>query len=372
MAYYLYLLYTSKKPWQLAINEKHSPGISIIIPARNEEKVIGLKLINLNRVIYPKDKIQVILIDDASTDKTVEKVYEFAKNHSELDLEVISGKTRVGKSAGLNIALSKVKNDIVIVSDADTFWSNDILIRALPFLSDPSIGAVSGRQILMGSEQSLLTGTEKVYLDLTYGVIKLGESKIHSTVIFHGLFSAYKKRFLSAFNMETDDSGTALDIVQQGARTIYVPGAQCYELPPLTWRGKIGTKVRRATQLVGIYARCFELLFRRRLKLPLRIALPEIFIYLVNPILFVPLLTFVALFFFFQPFLFVYALGALVVLLVLSSKFRLIVAEALQDYCILFVAVFTYALGWRFVTWNTLDESRSMVNEEFLKKANLV
>jgi hypothetical protein len=56
----------------------------------------------------------------------------------------------------------------------------------------------------------------------------------------------------------------------------------------------------------------------------------------------------------------------------LSSKFRLTFVEALQDYCILLVALFSYILGRRFALWDTLAESRSTASEEILRKENLV
>lgn len=370
--YYCYLLRSSPKPWNLKIDEKYAPLITIIIPAHNEEKTIKLKLLNLSLVKYPKEKMQVLLIDDASSDLTVHEALSFATSHSEIDIEIIREKIRKGKSTALNIALGRAKNDIVIVSDADTFWAPDILIKALPFLSDPSVGAVSGRQILLDFKRSLLTQTENIYLDLMYDIIKLGESKIHSTIIFHGLFSAYKRNVLKHFNVETDDSGTALDIVQSGFRTIYIPGTRCYELPPLTWKGKIRTKLRRANQLIGVYTKCLELLFKKRLLLPLRITLPEVFIYLVNPIIFLFLFIAIALFFASFPMFLPWAFLIWVFLLLSSSRFRLLFIEVFQDNCILAFSLLTYIFGKRFLFWETLDESRSILCEEILRKEKLI
>jgi cellulose synthase/poly-beta-1,6-N-acetylglucosamine synthase-like glycosyltransferase len=370
--YYSYLFFRSRRPWKLKINDEYAPAVTVIVPAHNEEKIIKFKLMNLSRVEYPKDKIQVLLIDDASTDGTVLEASKFAVDHPELGLEIINEKIRKGKSAGLNTALAHAKNDIVIVSDADTFWASDILTKALPFLSDPSVGAVSGRQFLLAPGKSLLTQTEKTYLDLTYNLIKLGESKIHSTILFHGLFSAYNKQILGSFNLETDDSGTALDIVQRGARTIYAPEARCYEVPPFTWKGKIRTKFRRANQLIGIYVRCLKLLFKRRLSLPLKIAVPEILLYLVNPIVFLLLIPTALVFFWFYPTYLLYSIVILLVLIAVSSRFRLLLPEAIQDNFILLISLFTYAFGRRFSIWETLAESRNMVNEETLKSENLI
>jgi len=371
-SYYMYLWRVSRKPWNLRINKTYMPQISVIVPLHNEEKTIEFKLQNLCKVKYPKEKMQIILVNDASTDKTLEKVHNFLGKNHELNTVVLSETEHHGKSYALNIALKQAKHDIIIVSDADTFWSPDILIKALPFLSDPSVGAVSGRQILFNSRKSLLTQTEKNYLNFTYNIIKLGESKVHSTILFHGLFSAYKRKFLKQFNLETDDSGTALDIIQNGARTIYVPGTKCYEIPPLTWKGKIRTKFRRASQLIGIYVRCLKLLLKKRLIFPRRIAIVEIFIYLINPIIFLLLIFTSVLFLATHLNYLLYTIVILLFLLAAITKFRLLFVEALQDNCILLLALFTFVLGKKFLMWETLEESRSMLSEEMLKKENLI
>jgi len=372
VSYYTYLWREKSRPWRLKIDEEYTPEISVLIAARNEEKTIRLRLLNLSKIVYPKEKMQIIVTDDASTDKTFEEVQRTAADHPELRLKVIRGEERTGKSAALNNALKYTEHDIVVVTDADTFWSPEILKEALPFFADPSVGALNGRQTLLDSGTSMLTRTEEAYLDLTYGIIKIGESKIHSTIVFHGLFSAYSKKYLKEFDSQNDDSGTALNIVQSGGRAVFVPKAKCYELPISSWRGKVKTKLRRANQLLAIYLRCLRLLRAGQLRLPLRIALPEIFIYAVNPTLFVALSLALMAFFATRLSLLLPVAVALSILMIASSKFRLLFVEALQDHIILFLALFSVTSGKKFAMWETLDESRATLNEEMLKQKGLI
>ncbi|MEM2506525.1 MAG: glycosyltransferase [Candidatus Aenigmatarchaeota archaeon] len=369
--YYLYLKFKSLDPWQLKIDE-FFPFVTIIIPTYNEEKTIFFKLLNLCKVDYPKEKVEIIIVDDGSTDATLQKALTFSYQHPEFNIKIISDGKRRGKVGALNLALKHSRYDIIIVSDADTFWSPDILKKALPFLLDPSVGAINGRQILLSPRKTLLIRTEENYLDFTYGIIKLGESKIHSTILFHGLFSAYKKEFLTSFNSENDDSGTALDIVQKGVRTIYVPEAKCYELPPITWRGKLITKFRRACQLVRIYIRVLKLLLTRQLLLPKRIAIPEIFIFLINPLIFPALIFVLGLILVTNLKLLFYLTVTFIFLLVFIPKFKLFFIEAIQDNCILLSALFSCILGKRFLMWETLEDSRVLISEELLKSKNLI
>ena len=369
--YYLYLRRVASRSWKLEIDRRYTPPISIIVPTYNEEKTIGFKLENLCNVVYPKEKMQIILTDDASTDMTIEEASEFVKYHPELNIKILNETKRRGKSEALNLALTHAKHNIVVVSDADTFLASNILVKALPYLADPSVGAVSGRQRILNSEQSWITRTEKFYLDLMYKVIKLGESKIHSTIMFHGLFSAYKRDFLKGFNLETDDSGTALDFVQRGVRTLYIPGADCFEISPITWKGRFSTKVRRASQLVQLYAKCLKLLVKKQLSLPKKIAIPEIFLYLFNPIVF--LLLIFATFFLILEYLPYSAIFLLFLPLgIFVPKIRLLFVELIQNNCILLIALVKSIFKNKFITWNTQEESRSLLSADVLKRENLI
>jgi len=369
--YYLYLRRVKSKPWKLKIDKTHTPPVTIIIPTHNEEKMIGFKLENLYNVIYPKEKMQIILIDDASTDNTIKEASKFVDRNPKLDVKILNETKHRGKARALNLALKYAKNDIIIISDADTFWAADILIKALPYLADPSVGAVIGREKVLNSEQSWVTQTEKIYFDLTYEVIRLGQSKIHSTIIFHGGFGAYKRDFLSEFNLETDDSGTALDIVQKGARTLLIPEAICFDVFPVTWKGKISTKVRRASQLVQIYTKCLKLLIKRQLALPKKIAMPEIFLYIFNPIVFLLLMFTMSLLILehlpYSVFFPLILLPALV-----RPKSRILLIEVIQNNCILLSALFALILRKKFIVWNVQEESRLLLTRDMLERESLI
>jgi cellulose synthase/poly-beta-1,6-N-acetylglucosamine synthase-like glycosyltransferase len=355
----------------LKIDAAYTPSISILISAYNEERTIGLKLENLSKVIYPKEKIQIVLVNDASSDKTFEEASRFACQHSELDIQILNESERRGKSGALNLALQNTKYDIVVVSDADTFWDSEILIKSLPYLADPTVGAISGRQVILNPESSWVSNTEKNYLDFTYKIIKLGESKIHSTILFHGLFSAYKREFLNEFSVENDDSGTALDIVQRKGRTIYIPEARCYEIFSTTWKTKISTKFRRASQLVQIYTKCLQLLITQQLLLPKKIAVPEIVLYVFNPIIFL-LLILTTILLSVEYFPYFLLLVSIMLIPLVFQKTRMLFIEFIQNNFILLGAIFSLALKKRFVIWKTQEESRAILTRELLEKYNLI
>lgn len=349
--YFAYTKAYAKKPWNLKVNMDFQPAISVLIPVHNEENIIKAKLRNVKDVLYPKEKIELIVADDASEDETLMKVRDFVKDNPDLNIKVVRQYPRVGKSAALNKALTVSTHPIVIVSDADTQWPQDILQKALPYLSDPKVGAITSRGINRNANQSWVTKAENQYLQLT-SLIRLGESKMHSTIRFEGGFCAYKRNAFERFDDETgaDDSGTALEVVQNDYRAILVPEGMFYTDFPTSLLGKLKIKVRRANQLICLWMKCLKLMWKRRLVFPKRIVVPELLLFVLNPVIFVALvvtgLSFVVLF----PF----SIFSLVIVLLIGGLLlfaRRMLFEIVIDNLILFYALASFIVGRRYVAW---------------------
>jgi cellulose synthase/poly-beta-1,6-N-acetylglucosamine synthase-like glycosyltransferase len=237
------------------------------------------------------------------------------------------------------------------VTDADVFWPADILCKALPYLADPTIGAVSGVAQIENAEQSWVTNAEKNYLSMM-SVWRLGESKIHSTIRFEGCFCAFRRNAFQEFDSESgaDDSGTALRIIQNGYRTILVPEASMQVEMPSKMRERTRAKIRRAVHLTGLWSQCFRLLVKKRLKLPKKIAIPEIFLCLFMPFIFVVLACLTFLLLAYYPIPISFFLAALC-LIGLVPKVGSYMVQGIMDQFILFYAVLLYVGKKRFVTW---------------------
>jgi cellulose synthase/poly-beta-1,6-N-acetylglucosamine synthase-like glycosyltransferase len=107
---------------------KFEPTVTILIPAHNEENVIGKILDKMTKLSYPKNKLQVILIDDASSDDTGKIADQYAKSYGFIRVlhrdATIGGK---GKAGALNAGLRTSKGEIVLCFDADYLPNNDIV-----------------------------------------------------------------------------------------------------------------------------------------------------------------------------------------------------------------------------------------------------
>jgi cellulose synthase/poly-beta-1,6-N-acetylglucosamine synthase-like glycosyltransferase len=202
-------------------------------------------------------------------------------------------------------------------------------------------------------------------------LIRVGESKVHSTIFFQGGFSAFKRILLDEFDKETDDSGTAFNIVQKNRRTLLAPDAYFYTMFPTSWRSKVTLKIRRANQLQRIWLKCLKLLFHGKLVLPKRIALPEIFLHIFNPIIFMALIFVMVFLIVENPILFFIFL---IVFLpaVLISTFRTPIIEMVQNNLILFFAMVAFLNKRRLGIWKPVQEPRSLLDEGILRRKQLI
>lgn len=355
------------KPWRLRIDRSFLPNVSILVPTYNESEVIGLKLKNLSKIRYPSDSIQIIVVDSNSSDDTINIVEDFMKQNPAINIKVVVESERKGKSAALNFGLKHCQGEVLIVSDADCFWPFDLLEKALPFLSDPDVGAISGPKILMNPNQSWVTRTESAYLD-SANLMKLGESKISSTILFEGGFSAYKEKILESFdpyNTGSDDCGTLVNLAEKKSRAIFIPEARFFTTFPITWKGKVIMKLRRANQLMRVLWEYLRLLLRRRITGPKRVMLQNIFIYFISPTMFI----FQVVILFFLLYHFPYF--AIIFLVFLIPKVGLVLFELVQNYLILFISLFAFALRRKFVIW-VKPEDRAWIKEGILQQFELV
>ncbi len=362
-----FMIKSSAKPWHLIIKEDYRPKVSIVVPTYNESSVIELKLENLSRIEYPKELTQIIIVDSNSHDHTVDAVQSFAEIHPEMNIEILTENERRGKSAALNLALNHCRGDVVIVSDADCFWPSEILSRALPYLSDSSVGAVSGLKILLDATRSWVTRTESSYLN-SANLVKVGQSKIGSSLLFEGGFSAYKRKNLESFDpysTGSDDCGTLITLAEKKLRALALPEALFYTTFPETWKGKISMKVRRANQLVRVFWRYLVLLVRRKIAFSRVIIIQGILNYLLGPLIF-PALAITTVFLLLSSPYF-----ALLFLVLLIPKVRIYVFEAVQNYLVLLFSIFSVIFNKKFTVWRQ-PEDRALLDRRLLQQYSLV
>ena len=364
---FLYTRHAATKLWKIKKNKNYVPKVWIIVPTYNEHEVIGYKLRNLAKVEYPKDLIQIVSIDSQSTDSTVNVIRKFAEDHPEMNIKILVEKERKGKSSALNTALKHCSGDIVIVTDADCFWPSNILTEALPYLSDPTIGAISGPKKLLNPESSCVTKTEDVYLK-SMNLMRLGESKKSATIFFEGGFSAYKKEVLARFdpyNTGSDDCGTVIKVLETNFSTIMIPEAEFFTTFPTTWKGMVEMKYRRANQLVRIFLKYAALLTKNKIRTAKALVIKNLLVYLLTSVFF---------FFFMATTIYLMVKCPIIILLLLIflvPKVREYLIGAILNYLILLYSIVSILLKRKFEVWKK-PMDRILLTEEMLLQNGLI
>ena len=238
------------KPWNIKANPNYKPKITIIIPTYNEAKLIWKKLDNIYEQDYPKDRLEIIVVDSASKDGTPKLVKKWARNHPNAKLILLQEPTRHGMVPALNHALKYVSRDseIVIFTDADAFWEPATLKKVVKYFADTSVGAVTTCITPLEEKDKYMEATYRNY----YNIIRVGESKIHSTPIHNGALIAIKKELLDKIGglptyTGNNDSTPASLIAFMGHRAIQIDDVVVWE--PLR-RDQIKRKIRRAQHLI--------------------------------------------------------------------------------------------------------------------------
>jgi len=218
--------------------------ISIVIPTYNEEKTILKKLENTLDLNYPKKDMELIVVD-CSDDRTPHIVEERLGGRGEIRLILDHEEERRGLPYSLNKGYSMATGDIVVKTDCDAMLDRDALKSAVSSFEEDRIGCVTGRAVPMGSR------SEESYRGLNMK-IQLLESRIDSTIIAHGPFTAFRRLLVQKIDEDSlaDDSELSLKIRRQGYRSILNPEVIFYE--KTSEEGREEQKTRRASGLVRL------------------------------------------------------------------------------------------------------------------------
>ena len=196
------------------------PTVSLIICAYNEEKSIAAKLQNTIKLDYPLDKLQVILADDGSTDKTV----EIANGFEFVELLKLP---RAGKTSAQNEAVKIARNEILVFSDANNIYKVDALKKLVRNFADERVGVACGE--LQYNEKK---SGESFYWEYEVAV-KKEESKNGWLLGANGsIYAVRKKAFVTLPEDSISDHLEPIKVYGNGLDVIYEPEAIAIEDVP--------------------------------------------------------------------------------------------------------------------------------------------
>ncbi len=223
----------------------YEPIVSIVVPCMNEEQVIAHTLQQCFKAKWPKEKLEVIVINDGSTDRTAEKIAEVKKKYPEL--VVITFEKNRGKREGMAAGFRIAKGDIVVQLDSDSYIEPKTFANLITPFANPQIGAVCAHADVANADYNTITKMQSGYYYIAFRVLKAAESVLGSVFCCSGCSSAYRKsivlpvidNFLNEYFMGVkvkhgDDRSMTGWVLKAGYKTIYTDLTQAYTIAPHT------------------------------------------------------------------------------------------------------------------------------------------
>jgi len=250
-------------------NSEFAPHVSVIIPTYNEIRMIEKRVKNFDIVEYPRDRLDVLFVDSASTDGTPEAIERLAAEGRPF-IRVVHQPSRQGYNSAIYEGFREAKSAIVVVGEAGGIFHEKAILNVVRHLSDPSIGVVTGKPTAFNPLESLATRLEFEYRK-SHDLLRLAESKIDSTPDMKGELLALRREIglelkpketlpdISSFDMAVAYRARSL-----GLRAIFDPEAVVYEYVPTRLKDRMIVQVRRGTTFAGTLWSFRKMIFNRK------------------------------------------------------------------------------------------------------------
>lgn len=235
-------------PFKLLRNQA-TPAVSILIAAYNEEKDIHKKLENTLALDYPKEKIEIIVGSDGSSDRTAEIVADF----SDKGVKLLDFKKNRGKTAVQNDLVAASKQEILVFTDAASFLRKESLRNLVKPFSDKRVGAVAGCMEFINEDRNLTAQSQGLYWKYEMKLREI-ESKIGRLIGVDGpLYAVRRKNYVALEAHIISDLMTPLLVLKQGKKVVLDKGAVVYEAPTTKSEQELNTRRRITLRgLIGL------------------------------------------------------------------------------------------------------------------------
>ncbi len=241
-------------PWTLALVARWrratpirpgsgTPAVTLVISAYNEEGVLRAKLENALALDYPKERLEVVVASDGSTDGTAAIAQEFAARG------VVLHDYRVnrGKNAALNDTVPRATGDVVVFTDANGMYRPDALRRLVAYFDDARVGSVCGELIYLNYSRNPVAEGYNRYWRFDQLQKRL-ESDLHTLLGANGSIFAIRKRLYRPLpNTVCNDMVLPILIAADGHAVVYAPDAVSTE----AGSADLGEELRRRSRIIA-------------------------------------------------------------------------------------------------------------------------
>ena len=239
---------------------KFEPFVSVVVPTHNEEVIVSKKIENFLSANYPREKLEIIFVDD-SNDSTPEIIQEYSKRSPSIRL--IRFHKRMGYSPSMIAGCKAAKGEVIVLSDAGSFFDADTIANLVIPFRNPRIGVVTGNDVILNLNEGV-GRSENLYVKML-NFLRTAETRMDSTFYVKGEATAVRSDLIKDLEIcgETFDTTVGLLARQKGYRTVYDPNVKFYEYAPVTHSERSKQKTIRAANLVKVLLRFRQLMFKR-------------------------------------------------------------------------------------------------------------
>jgi cellulose synthase/poly-beta-1,6-N-acetylglucosamine synthase-like glycosyltransferase len=197
------------------------PRVALIISAYNEEDVIREKVINSLGLDYPRNRLEIVVASDGSTDRTKAIATEYGAQ----GVRVRHFGTRRGKNATLNDVVPEARGEIIVFTDANGKYQRDALTTLVRHFADPQVGCVCGELIYLSADDNVVAKGYNVYWRYDQRLKRL-ESRLGCLLGANGsIFAIRKSLYRPLLGTVSNDMVLPIQIAARGFQVVYEPAA---------------------------------------------------------------------------------------------------------------------------------------------------
>lgn len=242
--------------------EGESPLVSVVVAAHDEAERLPAKIASLDALDWPRDRLEAVFVSDGSSDATVAVLERAARSRPWL--RVLHYPHPAGKPTALNVGVEAARGDILVFMDARQRVGAAAVRELVAALDTPGVGAASG-ELLLDADGAPDAASVGLYWRYEKW-IRTRESELFSTTGATGALYAIRRADYAPHRDDVllDDFDTPVRLLRRGLRTVFVPGAQVFDLAEAEAGGEFRRKVRTLAGNFQSFARAPWLFDPRR------------------------------------------------------------------------------------------------------------
>ncbi len=231
-----------------SVGMAESPSLTVIIPAYNEGPMVRKSIDSVAAALYPRDRLEIVVVDDGSKDDTWLHIQAAAKNYPDLVTPLKFPANR-GKRAALEAGFRRARGEIVVTIDSDSVIDRDTLLAITGPFRDPKVGAVAGKVVVYNRSQGAIPRMLQVRYVLSFDFLRAVQSSYGTVYCCPGALAGYRKSvvnevldqwmeqtFLGSRCTYGEDRALTNYILERGYDTVYQRSAVVRTIVPWTYK----------------------------------------------------------------------------------------------------------------------------------------